>query len=129
MNTCVMENPVFVFVSNYLNHHQIPFCNAMYELCKGSFAFVQTEPVEEERVRMGWAERVQQPYLKLYYQEEEECKRLISDAQILLFGGCEDESYIEGRLEKGKTVIRCSERLYRTGQWKAVSPRGLKKVS
>ncbi len=127
MNTCVMENPVFVFVSNYLNHHQIPFCNAMYELCKGSFAFVQTEPVEEERVRMGWAERVQQPYLKLYYQEEEECKRLISDAQILLFGGCEDESYIEGRLEKGKTVIRCSERLYRTGQWKAVSPRGLKK--
>ena len=44
-----------------------------------------------------------------------------------MFGGCEDESYIEERLEKGSIVIRCSERLYRTGQWKAVSPRGIKK--
>ncbi|MCM1192283.1 MAG: glycosyltransferase [Butyrivibrio sp.] len=127
MNTHVIEKPVFVFVSNYLNHHQIPFCNAMYEICGGSFAFVQTEPVEEERVRMGWAEQVQQPYLRLYYQEEEACKRLISDAELVMFGGCEDESYIQGRLAQGKAVIRCSERLYRTGQWKAVSPRGLKK--
>lgn len=127
MNTCVIEKPVFVFVSNYLNHHQIPFCNAMYELCKGNYVFVQTEPVEEERIRMGWAEKVQQPYLKLYYEEAEECKRLISEAQIVMFGGCEDESYIAGRLKEGKAVIRCSERLYKMGQWKAVSPRGLKK--
>lgn len=127
MSTYVTEKTAFVFVSNYLNHHQIPFCNAMYELCGGSFTFVQTEPVEEERVRMGWARQVQQPYLRLYYKEAEECKRLISDAEIVMFGGCEDERYIEERLEKGKIVIRCSERLYRTGQWKAVSPRGLKK--
>lgn len=127
MNTRVIEKPVFVFVSNYLNHHQIPFCNAMYELCKGSFAFVQTEPVEEERIRMGWAEKIQQPYLKLYYKEEEQCRGLISDAKVVLFGGCDDESYIEERLEKGKTVIRYNERLYKTGQWKAVSPRGLRK--
>lgn len=127
MKTDVVEKPVFVFVSNYLNHHQIPFCNAMYELCKGSFTFVQTEPVEEERIRMGWSEKVQQPYLKLYYEDSKACKRLIDDAQIVMFGGCEDESYIAERLKEGKTVIRCSERLYRTGQWKAVSPRGLKK--
>lgn len=127
MNTYVMEKPAFVFVSNYLNHHQIPFCNAMYELCRGSFAFVQTEPVEEERIQMGWAGQVQQPYLRLYYKEAEECKRLIFDAEIVMFGGCDDESYIEERLESGKTVIRYSERLYKTGQWKAVSPRGLKK--
>ena len=43
----------FVMVSNYLNHHQIPFCNAMTSLLGGSFAFLQTEPVEEERLRMG----------------------------------------------------------------------------
>lgn len=127
MDTCVIEKPVFVFVSNYLNHHQIPFCNAMYGLCKGSFVFVQTEPVEEERIRMGWAEKVQQPYLKLYYEEEETCKHLISEAHIVMFGGCEDEGYIAGRLKRGKAVIRYSERLYKTGQWKAVSPRGLKK--
>lgn len=127
MNTSVIDNPLFVFVSNYLNHHQIPFCNAMYKLCGGSFAFVQTEPVEEERIRMGWDDKVRQPYLKLYYREAEECAAMIAGAGIVMFGGCDDESYIVKRLEEGKPVIRCSERLYKTGQWKAVSPRGLRK--
>ena len=117
----------FVFVSNYLNHHQIPFCNAMYEHRDGSFVFIQTEPMEEERIRMGWQEKVSQPYLKLFYEEPEVCRKLITDAEIVIFGGCDDESYIEERLNAGKPVIRYSERLYKTGQWKAVSPRGLKK--
>ena len=118
--TCVM-------VSNYLNHHQIPFCNAMYRLLKGSFVFIQTEPVEEERVRMGWKETPEEPYLKLFYEEPEACGELIREAEVVIFGGTENESYIENRLESGKPVIRNSERLYRTGQWKAISPRGLRK--
>ena len=44
-----------------------------------------------------------------------------------MFGGVEDENYIRPRLQAGKIVIRASERLYREGQWKAISPRGLKK--
>lgn len=115
----------FVFVSNYLNHHQIPFCNAMYEILKNSFAFIQTEAMEEERVRMGWNEQVSRPYLKLYYEEPEVCRRLIADAHVVMFGGSDEENYIEERLEAGRPVVRYSERLYKTGQWKAVSPRGL----
>lgn len=121
------KKPEFVFVSNYLNHHQIPFCNAMCERRNGSFVFIQTEPMEEERIRMGWQEKVSQPYLKLFYEEPEVCRALITEAEIVIFGGCDDESYIEERLHAGKPVIRYSERLYKTGQWKAVSPRGLKK--
>lgn len=117
----------FVFVSNYLNHHQIPFCNAMYAILKGSFVFIQTEAMEEERVRMGWDERIARPYLKLYYREPEACRQLIAGAEVVMFGGTDEESYIEARLEAGKPVIRYSERLYKTGQWKAVSPRGLRK--
>ena len=111
MSTCVIDKPAFVFVSNYLNHHQIPFCNAMYELCGGSFVFVQTEPMEEERLRMGWEGDIRQPYLKLYYKSAEECKRLILQAQIVMFGGCDEEAYIEERLKAGKPVIRYSEGL------------------
>ena len=44
-----------------------------------------------------------------------------------VFGGVEDESYIKPRLKAGKIVIRASERLYREGQWKSISPRGRKK--
>ena len=43
-----------VLVSNYINHHQIPFCEALYESLGEDFTFVQTMPMEEERVRMGW---------------------------------------------------------------------------
>ena len=117
----------FVFVSNYINHHQIPFCNAMNEIFCGSFAFIQTEAMEEERIRMGWEAQADCPYLRYYDKEEENCRRLIDEATVVLFGGCEEESYIQKRLQTGKPVIRDSERLYRTGQWKAVSPRGLKK--
>ncbi|MCM1213760.1 MAG: glycosyltransferase [Lachnospiraceae bacterium] len=117
----------FVFVSNYLNHHQIPFCGAMYGLLSGSFVFIQTEPMEQERVRMGWQEQTDVPYLRKYYEEPESCRELIDHAKVVFFGGSDEESYIEDRLRAGRPVIRYSERLYKTGQWKAVSPRGLKK--
>lgn len=120
-------NKSCVMVSNYLNHHQIPFCNAMYRLLGGSFVFIQTEPVEEERIRMGWNDTPAEPYLKLFYEEPESCRDLIDEAEVVIFGGTDDESYIVRRLESGKPVIRYSERLYKTGQWKAVSPRGIKK--
>lgn len=116
-----------VFVSNYINHHQIPFCEAMCRKTGNSFAFIQTQPMEEERVRMGWQKENDKEYVHLYYEEEAFCKKLIQDSDVVLFGGCDDESYIEERLAAGKPVVRISERLYKTGQWKAVSPRGLMK--
>ena len=116
----------FVMVSNYLNHHQIPFCNAMYALLAGSFTFLQTEPVEEERLRMGWKE-ADYPYLIHYYKEPERGRQLIEEAEVVLFGGTDDESYIQERLQQKKTVIRYSERMYKEAQWKAISPRGLYK--
>ncbi len=114
-----------VFVSNYINHHQIPFCNAMDKLLEGGFTFIQTEPMEEERVRMGWHAARRPSYVHCYYEEEDYCRGLIAGCDILLFGGTDDESYAVQRLKLGRPVIRVSERLYKTGQWKAVSPRGL----
>lgn len=119
--------PQIAFVSNYINHHQIPFCEAMYGYLKGSYAFIQTRPMEQERVSMGWQDKVELPYVMRYYEEPEKCKKIISNANVIIFGGVDDESYLTERLQAGKPVIRYSERLYKEGQWKAVSPRGLLK--
>ena len=100
------------FVSNYINHHQIPFCNAMNRLTEGRFTFIQTEPMEEQRVRMGWNQEDRPPYVKCFYEEETVCRQLILDCDVVLFGGTDEESYIIPRLEAGKPVIRYSERLY-----------------
>lgn len=116
-----------VFVSNYINHHQIPFCDAMCQETGNQFAFIQTQPMEEERVRMGWQDQCLESYVHLFYEDPEWCRQMIRESDVVLFGGCDDESYIEERLQANKPVIRISERLYKTGQWKAVSPRGLLK--
>lgn len=116
------------FVSNYINHHQMPFCEEMYGRLKEDYCFIQTEPMEEERVKMGWdASLAELPYVRKYYEAEAVCKELIEQSDVVLFGGVEDESYIDKRLKSGKLVVRLSERIYREGQWKAISPRGLLK--
>lgn len=116
-----------VFVSNYINHHQIPVCNRLYQGCSGDFAFIQTEEMEKERLGMGWQRATDIPYLMLYYENPKECRRLIEEADVVIFGGTDDENYIMDRLEEGKFTIRYTERMYKSGQWKAISPRGLKK--
>lgn len=115
------------FLSNYINHHQIPFCDAMFRELDGSFIFIQTMKMEKERVSMGWHEEEVPEYVHLFYEEEDFCKRYIAEADVVLFGGLSDESYIRERLEKNCPIIRVDERMYKEGQWKAISPRGLLK--
>ncbi|MCM1182570.1 MAG: glycosyltransferase family 4 protein [Roseburia sp.] len=120
--------PKITIVSNYINHHQIPLSNALHERLGDCFSFVQTERMEQDRVEMGWGAEVPGiPYLRLYYEDAAGCAACIMDSDIVIFGGVEDEAYIQPRLKAGKPVIRASERLYREGQWKSVSPRGRRK--
>jgi glycosyltransferase involved in cell wall biosynthesis len=121
-----------VFVSNYINHHQMPVSRELNRLCReqgGSYVFVQTEPMEQERVDMGWGEEnlKEGDFVRSYWEDENGCQRMIEEADAVIFGGCEDERYIEARLEAGKPVWRYSEPLYKTGRYKFVSPRGLRK--
>lgn len=116
----------FTFVSNYINHHQIPFSDACSRELGDGYRFVQTQRMEEERLAMGWnvdGERLS--YVRRMDREEEQCRRLIRESDVVLFGWTGREDLVEQRLKSGKLTLRVSERLYREGQWKAVSPRGL----
>lgn len=120
------------FVSNYINHHQIPFSNACYKELGGGYHFIQTEPMEEERIAMGWGKEAGGlPYVKYFYEEEADCRKLLQESDIAIFGWIRREDLLDAtavigeRLKRGKFSLRVSERLYREGQWKAVSPRGL----
>lgn len=120
-----------VFISNYFNHHQQPVSDRFYELCRahgGTYTFIQTEQMEQERITMGWGEVFQKtPYLKNYWEEPQKCQKMIDEADAVIFGGTDEECYIQNRLKSGKLLIRYSERLYKTGRYKFVSPRGLRK--
>lgn len=113
-------------ISNYINHHQIPFSNELYERLGADYCFIQTEPMEEERVKMGWGlDPSTLPYVKLYYMDKEACDEKIASCDILLVGWLLDESPVIKRMQNNRLTIRISERIYREGQYKAVSPRGL----
>ncbi len=114
------------FVSNYINHHQTPVSDELYKLTGGSYTFIQTEPMEQERINMGWdTSAAKQPYVKLYYEDRAACDELIMKSDCVIFGGCEDESIIMPRLEAGLFTVRYSERIYREGRWRFISPKGL----
>lgn len=116
-----------VFVSNYINHHQIPLCEELYRLSGGEFVFLATEPMSEERKAMGWDETASaKDYVVNYFDDPKKGDELILDSDYVLFGGTENQELIIKRLEAGKFTVRYSERLYKTGRWKFVSPRGLK---
>lgn len=113
-------------ISNYINHHQIPFSSAMYDRIGDNYCFIQTEPMEEKRIAMGWAVNpADYPYVLLSYEDTYEAKKAVDDCDLLLVGWLENESIIQDRLKAKKLTLRISERLYREGQWKAISPRGL----
>ena len=113
-------------ISNYINHHQIPFSEAMYERLGSNYHFIQTEAMEQKRIDMGWAvDPEKYPYVILSYEDELAARQAIDDSDLLIVGWLEDEAIIQKRLRNGKPAFRISERLYREGQWKFLSPKGL----
>lgn len=116
----------FVFVSNYINHHQIPLCEALYQELGEDYTFIQTMPMEQERVDMGWGVDVRSlPYVQCLYEAEYDCLKKIAESDVVMFGWTGREDLADSRLRSGKVTLRVSERIYREGQWKVVSPRGL----
>ena len=115
------------FVSNYINHHQIPLCTRLYEAYGADFSFVETEPMSSVRAAGGWKTDAHAlPYVRFRYEEETVCDRLFLDSDIVLLGwSALPGELIAQRLSSGNITLRISERIYKEGQWKAVSPRGI----
>ncbi|MCR5739783.1 MAG: glycosyltransferase family 4 protein [Lachnospiraceae bacterium] len=118
-----------VFVSNYINHHQIPFCEAMIKTMgsEGEFVFIQTQEIEQERTAMGWSSELP-AYVKCSYTDDkahEECLKCIDDADVAYVGWTTDTSLYMPRLKAGKLTFRISERLYKKSTLLAYNPRGL----
>lgn len=119
---------VVTFVSNYINHHQLPFCVAMSKMENVEFHFIQTSPMEKKRIDMGWGVDTRDyPFVTLLYEEQDKARGLILDSDVTILGWSDgavaDLERI--RLSSGKLTFRVSERIYREGQWKFISPKGL----
>ncbi len=116
------------FFSNYFNHHQEALCNAFYGRLGEDYAFIETEPMEEFRSKMGW-ERPAPSYVIRSYESEESERRAVELAEIsdVVIFGTAPERYIEKRLDENKLIFRYSERPLKEGRIKVLIPRLAKK--
>lgn len=120
---------MITFFSNFINEHQIPFCNAMYEKTNGKFRFVATEPIAEERLRLGFQDKSNQyPYVVKSYESNESFQtamKLGKSSDVVIIGSAPDE-FIEERLKENKLTFRYYERFFKQGKWRILDPRVLR---
>lgn len=73
----------------------------MYKMLEGDFVFIATQPIEEERLSMGWnSDRAD--YIIYAYRdktEEQKAHEAVNDADVVIIGSAPD-SYILPRLKK-----------------------------
>ena len=109
-----------VFLSNYYNHHQSALSERLNLLSRGRFAFIKTTEIGEERVALGW--KTDEPdYVISYGAAPERCDRLISDADMVLYGAAPVE-LIKPRLAGNKPVFKYSERIFKNFKAKITLP-------
>lgn len=111
-----------VFVSNFLNHHQIPLCDAL-EARADSFCFVATE----RGGRQGYQFSQERHYVVDYNLESTRVNSLLRSADVVIFGSCPNEM-IRIRMEKNKLSFVFSERFFKKGIWRRFIPKTAKAV-
>ena len=113
------------FFSNFLNHHQTPFCDEMYSHFGNDFTFVSTEELTDEMRHNGYLDYTNCPYLLNSYFSNDNFKKairlgLVSDVVII---GSAPEIFIKERLKQNKHTFRYSERFLKQGEWRLFDPR------
>lgn len=108
------------FFSNFLLHHQTPFCEAMVDRLGDGFRFVATEPIPQERLDMGYRDLSGAPYAVNAYADDAsyaEAMRLGYESDAVIIGSAPD-SFIEKRLADNKLTFRYSERYFKKLRWR-----------
>lgn len=116
------------FYSNYLNHHQLPFCLAMDRLTGGQFTFVATTPVPHVRIQLGYHDMNKQyPFVLTTYDssENQAVAMMLAQSSDVIITGAAPEIYTETRIRKNKLTFRYSERIFKEDLCKAFNPRSI----
>lgn len=117
------------FVSNYLTHHQIPFCDALYKEIGNEFTFISTERMESERINMGWKIGEKISYELQFYIDNgsHDAEKLMEVSDVVIIGSAKSEDLFHYRMKNSKGItFRYSERIYKKGMWQVLSPKGFK---
>lgn len=103
------------FYSNFLTHHQVPFCLEMQKRLGDDFKFVSTVKIFQWRLDLGF-EDLDKKYdfvIRAYENDEmyQEAKKLAIESDVVIIGSTTDE-LIEERLKRDKLTFRYRARIF-----------------
>lgn len=114
-----------VFISNFLTHHQVPFCLEMQKRLGEDFKFISTVKIFQWRLDLGFKD-LDSEYdfvVKAYENEEtyQKAKKLALESDVVIIGSTTDDLIVE-RLKQDKLIFRYRARvfIFPDGFWKTV---------
>jgi glycosyltransferase involved in cell wall biosynthesis len=113
------------FFSNFLNHHQTPFCDEMFKQLNSDFTFVSTEKIPYSFVQSGYHDCSDYIYNLNSYIDDNHYKKAIHlglSSDIVIIGSA-PEFFVRERIHQNKHTFRYSERMLKKGQWKLLNHR------
>ncbi len=102
---------MIIFVSNYYNHHQSALSEAIYQYTFGEYRFIETEPMSNERIQLGWGGE-NAIYVTNYYDNKEKHQEEIDKADVVICGSAPQE-LLKKRLSEKRLTFLYSERPYK----------------
>ncbi len=117
------------FYTNFINHHQIIFADALWNNQEIKFFFVVTCPMPETRIKLGYPQ-FNRPYLVRAYNNQKDysiAMKIAKDADVAIFGSNSLQFEIE-RMRIGRLSFEVSERWLKRGWLNLFSPRLIKNM-
>jgi glycosyltransferase involved in cell wall biosynthesis len=121
------------FFSNFLNHHQLTFCQAMYDRLGDGFRFVATTPTADEQLELGFSDLNKHfPFVITTYDSKNNKKKaeeLALESEVIITGGSpEILLFDKERRRQNKLTFRYMERINKKGRWTLLLPPRLYQV-
>ena len=108
----------WIFISNFYNHHQKPFSDAMYNLLDGHYVFYALGEMDEERIKMGYGTITAPDYVKQINirsnNEISNLKEEVTKADVVIAEISEAKNLLKERVSLGKITFVYSERLFKS---------------
>ena len=114
-----------VMLSNFINHHQTPVADELYNMSGVEYWFIETKSLPEEQRNLGYSDLSSRPYVVSSYKSSEKYQKalsLINDADVVIVGSAPEDMILE-RLRNKKLTFRYSERLFKKRPWYFPDPR------
>lgn len=112
------------FLTNIVNHHQIPLADEFYKLLGDDYTYVAFEPLPDWLKKGGYQE-IERPYVLKVYEDTKYLPKvyeLVDSSDVVIIGDASDK-YVLNRINASKLTFRYNERWFRLKPWFLSGPR------